>query len=159
MPSELDGSRPKQLEERKPGPVTRPTARAEFEEHSAQASCAVVLLTADDTGGPRNGGHQPRACQNVVLELGFVLGRLVRDRVVILYEPGVELPSDLQGVLYIELDRAKAWRMSVARELGAASPDSTPSTTRSAPSSTWAGEGWLSDGLDVPNAAGERPHR
>ncbi|WCH93946.1 nucleotide-binding protein [Streptomyces moderatus] len=93
------------------------TTIEKFEDHSAQASCAVVLLTADDAGGPQNGTHQPRARQNVVLELGFFLGRLGRDRVVILYEPGVELPSDLQGVLYIELDKAKAWRMSVAREL------------------------------------------
>jgi predicted nucleotide-binding protein len=88
-----------------------------FEYYAAQASCAVVLLTADDTGGPVAGNQQPRARQNVVLELGFFLGKLGRDRVIILYEPGVELPSDIHGVLYTELDRTGAWRNAVAREL------------------------------------------
>jgi predicted nucleotide-binding protein len=91
-----------------------------FEHHAAQAACAIVLLTADDTGGPKGGGQQPRARQNVVLELGFFLGKLGRDRVVILYELGVELPGDLQGVLYTALDGPGAWRNAVARELEAA---------------------------------------
>lgn len=90
-----------------------------FEYHAAYAACAVVLLTADDTGGSVNGNQQPRARQNVVLELGFFLGKLGRDRVIILYEPGVEAPSDVHGVLYTELDTAGAWRTAVARELQA----------------------------------------
>jgi len=90
-----------------------------FEYHAAQAACAVVLLTADDMGGPKSGEQQSRARQNVVLELGFFIGKLGRDRVVILYEPGVESPSDLQGVLYTPLDSLGAWRMAVASELQA----------------------------------------
>ena len=39
--------------------------------------------------------------------------------VVILYEPGVEVPSDIQGVLYTALDSVGAWRMAVAQELKA----------------------------------------
>ncbi|WP_211337166.1 MULTISPECIES: TIR domain-containing protein [Lentzea] len=35
-----------------------------------------------------------RGRQNVVLELGFFLGKLGRSRVVILYEDDVGLPSD-----------------------------------------------------------------
>lgn len=91
-----------------------------FEDHAAQAACAIILLTADDVGGPQAGGQRPRARQNVVLELGFFLGKLGRDRVVILYEPDVELPGDLQGVLYTALDGSGAWRNAVARELEAA---------------------------------------
>lgn len=91
-----------------------------FEDHATRAGAAIVLLTADDLGGPKAGGMQPRARQNVVLELGFFLGKLGRGRVVILYGPGVELPSDLSGVLYVELDPAGAWRAAVARELEAA---------------------------------------
>lgn len=91
-----------------------------FEDHAARAACAVVLLTRDDVGGPAGGDQQPRARQNVVLELGFFLGKLGRSRAIILYEAGVELPSDLHGVLYVPLDAAGAWRNTVARELEAA---------------------------------------
>lgn len=90
-----------------------------FEDHAAQAACAVVLLTGDDKGGPAGGAGQPRARQNVVLELGYFLGRLGRRRVVILYEPNVELPSDINGVLYVKLDNQGVWRNLVARELRA----------------------------------------
>lgn len=90
-----------------------------FEDHAARAACAIVLLTADDTGGPKAGPQGTRARQNVVLELGFFLGKLGRERVVILYEPEVELPSDLNGVIYTPLDQAGAWRMALARELNA----------------------------------------
>ncbi|MEV6831218.1 nucleotide-binding protein [Amycolatopsis sp. NPDC051102] len=90
-----------------------------FEDHAASAAYAVIILTGDDVGGEKNGELQPRARQNVVLELGFFLGKLGRDRVAILYEPEVELPSDLQGVLYIELDKSGGWRNAVARELQA----------------------------------------
>jgi predicted nucleotide-binding protein len=90
-----------------------------FEQYAARAECAVVLLTGDDDGGPVGGSQQRRARQNVVLELGFFLGTLGRDRIIILYEPQVELPSDLNGILYIPLDDHGAWRNIVARELQA----------------------------------------
>lgn len=64
---------------------------------------ACVLLTPDDQGYKAG---QPdeiryRARQNVVLELGMVLGRLGRRRVAILHKGSVELPSDIAGLLYI----------------------------------------------------------
>lgn len=88
-------------------------------EHS-NVSFAVVLLTADDIGGPaaaRSAGQRLRARQNVVLELGFFLGKLGRRRVTVLHRPGVEIPSDYSGVLFIPLDEAGAWRLLLAREL------------------------------------------
>jgi hypothetical protein len=80
---------------------------------------AVVLLTADDVGAAKGDAANlnKRARQNVVLELGYFLGKLKRNRVCALYEPGVEIPSDYQGVLYIELDAKGAWRTSLAQEL------------------------------------------
>jgi predicted nucleotide-binding protein len=80
---------------------------------------AVVLLTPDDIGTsaaePKN--LKPRARQNVILELGYFMGKLSRFRVCALYKPGVEIPSDYQGVLYIELDPAGAWKQKLAQEL------------------------------------------
>ena len=90
-----------------------------FVDYSAVAY-AIVLLTADDRGGVASASDdelQPRARQNVILELGFFLGKLGRQRVCALHQPGVEIPSDYSGVLFIPIDDAGAWRMSVAREL------------------------------------------
>jgi predicted nucleotide-binding protein len=81
---------------------------------------AVVLLTPDDTGGPAGGEIKPRARQNVVLELGYFLGRLGRMRVCALYRGDVEIPSDYSGVVYISIDQTGGWRLSLARELKAA---------------------------------------
>lgn len=96
-----------------------------FEKHARSAAFAVVLLTADDVGGLQDQQErlQARARQNVVFELGFFVGVIGRDNVVALYEPGVELPSDLHGVLYTELDPAGAWEPELARELRAAGID------------------------------------
>ena len=92
-----------------------------FEAH-ADVGFAVILMTGDDRGGLKAASadqYQPRARQNVVLEMGFFLGRLGRQRVCALYEPGVEMPSDYSGVLFKPLDLG-AWRWELAREIDAA---------------------------------------
>jgi predicted nucleotide-binding protein len=94
-----------------------------FEAHAGQVGSAIILLTGDDEGGAVGQPQQRRARQNVVLELGFFLAKLGRERVVILHEQGVELPSDINGVLYVPLDSGGAWRNAVARELEAAGLD------------------------------------
>lgn len=80
---------------------------------------AVVLLTPDDVGAAKADASNlvQRARQNVVLELGYFIGKLKRSLVCALYTPGVEIPSDYQGVLYIELDAKGAWRTLLAQEL------------------------------------------
>ena len=96
-----------------------PTIIEKFEIYSGDIAFAVVLLTPDDVGCPRNGPNEPnpRARQNVILELGYFMGRLGRDRVCALHRRGVELPSDYQGVIYIELDTSGAWKAKLAQEL------------------------------------------
>jgi hypothetical protein len=88
-----------------------------FERHAAEAGWAVVLLTADDVGGISKETLRPRARQNVVIEMGFFYGRLGRERVAVLYEEGVELPSDTLGIVYIPLDEGGAWKAKVLKEL------------------------------------------
>ncbi|MCA8964002.1 MAG: nucleotide-binding protein, partial [Planctomycetes bacterium] len=61
--------------------------------------------------------------QNVILELGFFLGRLGRARVCALYVDGVQIPSDYDGVLFVALDAAGAWKMLLGREMKAAGLD------------------------------------
>lgn len=92
-------------------------------ERYADVHFAVVLMTADDVGGKKNPAAQTtqdRARQNVVLELGYFMGKIGRKRVCVLYEKGVELPSDYYGVVYIEIDNGGAWRYSLAKELKSA---------------------------------------
>lgn len=88
----------------------------------ADVPFAVVVLTGDDLGSPaaNPGINRARARQNVVFELGYFIGRLGRKMVCTLYEEGVEIPSDYQGIVYIPLDERGAWRMLLARELKAA---------------------------------------
>ena len=79
---------------------------------------AVVLLTPDDLGrGKAEDEEKPRARQNVILELGYFLGRLDRERVTALLKGEVEIPSDYMGVLYTPFDNGGAWRQILAREL------------------------------------------
>jgi predicted nucleotide-binding protein len=90
-----------------------------FEEHAADAGFAIILLTADDLGKAKDATQlNPRARQNVVLEFGYFMGKLGRGRVAALHEAGVELPSDVTGVLYKSL--AGNWHTELARELKAA---------------------------------------
>ena len=57
-----------------------------FEEYAAQAGFAIVLFTPDDIGFPLGAEDQkqPRARQNVVLEMGYFIGRFKRERVCVL---------------------------------------------------------------------------
>lgn len=97
------------------------TVIEKFEVH-ADVGFAVVLLTPDDVGAPASEPKdlKSRARQNVVLELGYFLAKLKRNRVCALYKKGVEIPSDYQGVLYVELDSAGGWSIKLAQELSAA---------------------------------------
>jgi predicted nucleotide-binding protein len=81
---------------------------------------AVVLLTPDDVGSVNGGVAQPRARQNVVLELGYFIGRLGRDRVCALKKGEVEIPSDFGGVVYEPFDSGNGWKLALGRELRAA---------------------------------------
>jgi len=91
-------------------------------EHHADAGFAVVFLTPDDVGGAKNKPQSARARQNVILELGYFVGKLGRKNVCALYREGVELPSDYHGVQYVSLDR-EDWKMKVAQEMRAAKLD------------------------------------
>lgn len=94
-----------------------------FEDHS-NVGFAVVLMTPDDVGASVNDKEnlKPRARQNVILELGFFLGKLGRERVCALLK-GVEVPSDYDGVLYILMDQQEGWRLKLAKEIKAAGID------------------------------------
>lgn len=81
-----------------------------FEQYS-EVQFALILLTPDDVGcsiddfdedDPAD-SLQPRARQNVIFEAGYFVGELGRSNVCLLYQEGVQLPSDLDGLLYKEV--------------------------------------------------------
>src|SRR5260370_14769467 len=92
-----------------------------FEAHAADVQCAVVILTADDIASAKAEPEKKelRARQNVILEFGFFVGKLGRQRTFALVEKGVTLPSDMHGLIYISLDNEQ-WRLHLVRELKAA---------------------------------------
>ena len=94
-----------------------------FEQY-AKVGFAVVLLTPDDSCADTHqpGSSRPRPRQNVILELGFFLGNLGRDRTCALRKGDVELPSDYSGILYISMDD-RAWKLDLVRELKQAGLD------------------------------------
>jgi predicted nucleotide-binding protein len=107
-----------------------------LERHGSAAGFAVVLLTADDEGKALDAAApSARARQNVVFEHGYFIGKLGRKRVVALYEDGVELPSDLSGILYKKL--SGNWKSDLLTELRAAGL--TPTGTAGPPAAGQAG--------------------
>lgn len=98
-------------------PSSGRTIIEKFESYSGDIAFAVVLLTPDDLGSQKDPlDLKPRARQNVIMELGYFIGRLGRARVCALHKGGVELPSDYQGVVYLDMDPPGAWRAQLAQE-------------------------------------------
>jgi predicted nucleotide-binding protein len=97
------------------------TVIEKFEAHS-DVGFAVILLTPDEVviTPEKPEDRKPRARQNVILELGYFIGKLGRKRICPLYVEGVELPSDIHGVIYVPYGPNGVWRMSLAKELVAA---------------------------------------
>jgi predicted nucleotide-binding protein len=95
------------------------TVIEKFEAHR-DVGFAVVLLTPDDEGCEKGGTPRSRARQNVVLELGYFVGVLGRDRVCALRRGAVEIPSDFAGVVYVPFDETGGWKQALGQELAAA---------------------------------------
>lgn len=81
-------------------------------EESKDSNYAIGLLTPDDTS---NG--MTRARQNVILEIGYFLGKLGKERVRMLVKDNIEMPSDLTGILYEKHDPAGAWKTKILKEM------------------------------------------
>ncbi|MBN6205578.1 MULTISPECIES: TIR domain-containing protein [Burkholderiaceae] len=90
-------------------------------EANSDVGFAVVLLTADDLGRSVKGEQlEPRARQNVLLELGYFIGKLTRVKVCALKRGELEIPSDFAGIVWEKMDDGNGWKMALARELKAA---------------------------------------
>jgi len=80
-----------------------------FEDYALKSSLVFVLLTPDDIGAlaDKPDDLKRRGRQNVIFEMGYFLGMLGRKsgRVILLHSGPLELPSDLLGVVYIDISK------------------------------------------------------
>ena len=84
-------------------------------ERNSEVDCAICLFSADDFGREKSFMEEvPRARQNVIFETGFFIGKLGRNHIIILSDKRVELPSDLNGVVYTD---TRDWKADVLKEL------------------------------------------
>jgi len=77
------------------------TVEEKFERHS-DVSYACVLLTPDEVAHlvdakDQRSEYRPRP--NVLYELAFFVGKLTRSRVCCIARKGVDIPSDLKGLV------------------------------------------------------------
>ena len=73
-------------------------------EKYANVGYAIVILSGDEVIDPTT--RVGRAGQHVIFEFGYFLGLLGRERLLCLFQEGVELPSDLQGIVFIPFKKS-----------------------------------------------------
>lgn len=102
---------------------------------SEDVNFAIVLISADDYGASRRQYDEPnvadralqfRMRQNVLMELGFFYGYLGWENVFVLVKPSdkvfpnFEMPSDLGGILFDQIDPNGEWKTFLNERLRAA---------------------------------------
>jgi hypothetical protein len=89
------------------------TLLGEFSQYS-DVTFAVVLLSPEDVSAVTS-----RANQNVVLELGFFLGKLGSKNVLPIFRDvkGFVLPEEITGVTYAKFDGEGTWRYKLTKGL------------------------------------------
>lgn len=72
--------------------------------------------------------YKDRARQNVVLEFGYFIGKLSREKICCLYKGNIELPSDMHGVCYVHFNNSiNEVKGMILKELTEAGYDVKPS--------------------------------
>lgn len=86
-------------------------------ENYSDVGFAIVLFTPDDCGFPKKKvlKIKKRARQNVIFELGYFMGKFGRNRVCILNSGEIEIPSDIDGILRIDMD--ENWQKKLVQEI------------------------------------------
>ncbi len=72
-----------------------------------RARFGIVLMTPDDVGYAKKDGpekSEPRARQNVVMEMGMLISAIGRQNVAILKKGHLEVPSNVDGIIYLSFN-------------------------------------------------------
>ncbi len=83
---------------------------------------AIVIMGADDLAHAKDQGmHEPRlrCAQHLVFELGFLLGKLGRERLFVLYPDfkDFELPTSFFELMYTPYKQNGSWQWDLLRQL------------------------------------------
>jgi predicted nucleotide-binding protein len=91
---------------------------AKVREIMESCNCAILIFTADEEFGDRDGNAVWRPSENVVYELGAA-GYLYDNRIVIMKEEGVEFPTNFRDIGYISFskDQLADKAMEILKEL------------------------------------------
>ena len=80
-------------------------------EENLHIGLAIVLYT------PTGLELKPRAQQHIVFEHGYLIGKLGRRKVCALVKGNVEIPLQINGVVYVPLDAFNKWQQALSNEL------------------------------------------
>jgi predicted nucleotide-binding protein len=72
------------------------TVLGKLVEAASNCDSAVIVMTSDDL----DADGQVRARENVLHEVGYFQGKYGPSRVILLHEEGVNIPSNIQGLVY-----------------------------------------------------------
>ena len=78
----------------------------------------IVLYTPCDIGyevGSLERQHRSR--QNVIFEHGYLIGKLGRQKVIPVFKDQIEKPSDIEGLVYMTMDKKGNWKEGLKREI------------------------------------------
>ena len=93
-----------------------------FSKDYADVGFALVLLSPDDFAYDKNEvatKRKLRPRQDVVFELGFLLGKLGKGNVLVFFREcaNFEIPTDFEGVKVTAFDDRDSWKLALIREL------------------------------------------
>lgn len=91
------------------------TVLQKLNEEAEKCSVAVIVMTGDDLAAD----GEIRARENVMHEIGFFQGKYGLSNVILLHEAGVNIPSNIHGLVYIGFpkDTIEATFGALMREL------------------------------------------
>lgn len=97
-------------------PILGRTVLQKLNDESSRCGYAVIVMTGDDIVG-----EEVRARENVMHEIGFFQGKYGLQNVTLLHEEGVNIPSNIHGLVYIPFpkDTVEATFGALTRELKA----------------------------------------
>ena len=93
-----------------------------FSRDYADVAFAVVLLSPDDFGYAKNEAATKRKLrprQDVVFELGFLLGKIGKGNVLVFFREcaNFEIPTDFESMKVTAFDDRDSWKLALVREL------------------------------------------
>lgn len=101
-------------------PSSGKTIIEKFEDFASSVDYVFVLMTPDDVIQDDKKIDKRRSRQNVIFEMGFFYGQFGRKsgKVIVLYEGPLELPSDIVGIIWVDISKGiKAAGEDIRREL------------------------------------------